>query len=82
MFIINYLHPSKSPHFVIFQVQLKAQTLSYDSETSNKPSEKWKAPTINFCNNGKLLLAKIYSWVVKNIKFTKVYTWKWANFES
>ena len=57
--MINYLYASKS-HFVIFQVQLRAQTPSYDSETSNKPSKKSKAPTSHFSSNGKLLGAKIF----------------------
>ena len=56
--IISYLYASKSSHFVIFQVQLRAQISSYDSETSNKRCKKSKAPTSHFCSNGKLSLAK------------------------
>ena len=57
--IIKHLYTSKSPHIVIFWVQLSAQVLSYDSETGNRRSMKSEAPMSHFCNNEKLSLAKI-----------------------
>ena len=58
IFIISHLYASKSPHFVIFHVWLRAQATGYDSENGNKRFKKSEAPMSHFSNRGKIAAHK------------------------